>query len=246
MDVVTTVEFAYVDASRPKMAEFLAKWQEWLKRADTRLTIVASLLHIREEGFLVYGFGLFYGPREEAILATKPLEQVAGGRYEYLQGTLQEAMQAVTEGYPPFEMFKSSGRFVLRPFNGEEISHLAGMMQDVPPGSLLTALTLYAMGGRIRALDRHDTAFFYRDALYIAGIQSVWDDPAYAAVNTAWVEERFRYLYGVTCGSFVNFPYEDLPDYMDAYYGGNAKCLQSVNEKYDPCNVFCFPQCIRG
>ena len=114
------------------------------------------------------------------------------------------------------------------------------MIWDVPEGSLLTALTLYAMGGRITALNPYDTAFFYRDALYIAGIQSVWNDPMYADVNTAWGADKFRYLYGITCGSFVNFPYGELPDYMDAYYGGNAQCLQYVNKKYDPCNVFVF------
>lgn len=246
VDVVTTVEFFYSDASQQKMADFLGAWQKWLKTADTRLTIVASLLHIRDEGFEIYGFGLFYGGRDEAIKATWPLEQVPGGHYEYLQGTLQEAMEAVTEGYPPYEMFKSTGRFVLRPFDEKEISHLAGMIRDVPDGSLLTALTLYAMGGRITMQDRHDTAFFYRDALYIAGIQSVWNNPMYAGVNTEWLADKFRYLYGITCGSFVNFPYGELPDYMDAYYGGNAQCLQYVNKKYDPCNVFCFPQCIRG
>ena len=246
VDVVTTVEFFYSNASQQKMADFLGAWQKWLKMADTRLTIVASLLHIRDAGFEIYGFGLFYGCRDEAIEATRPLEQVTGGHYEYLQGTLHEAMEAVTEGYPPYEMFKSTGRFVLRPFDEKEISNLAGMIWDVPEGSLLTALTLYAMGGRITALNPYDTAFFYRDALYIAGIQSVWNDPMYADVNTAWVADKFRYLYGITCGSFVNFPYGELPDYMDAYYGGNAQCLQYVNKKYDPCNVFCFPQCIRG
>ena len=244
VNVVTTVEFGYADASHEKQAEFLTAWQAWLKSADSRLTIVVSMYHSKEEGFGIYGFGLFYGPEAAARQAVKPLDFIRGGMYAYVEGTLEEAMQAVTEGYPPYEMFKSTGRFVMRPFNGREIYNLTGMLRDVPPGSDLTALSLYAMGGRIKDADCRDTAFFFRNAMYIAGIQSVWSDPKYKDVNTAWVTEKFRYLRGVTNGSFVNFPFGGLGDYLDAYYGANARCLRRVKEKYDPCNVFCFPQCI--
>ena len=90
-----------------------------------------------------------------------------------------------------------------------------------------------------------DTAYFYRDAKYILGIQTIWLERAYQPVNTAWLGERHPFLRAITHGSYVNFPYSGLQDYEAAYYGLNACRLKRVKKMYDPCNIFCYPQCIR-
>lgn len=98
------------------------------------------------------------------------------------------------------------------------------------------------MGGAIESVGKRETAFFFRDARYILGIQSVWTDDCAAKVNREWVQERFQSIKLITKGSFVNFPISNLPNYEREYFGGNAPALNRINRKYDPFNVFTFPQ----
>ncbi|KAF6689427.1 hypothetical protein DZB82_25125 [Bacillus sp. dmp5] len=67
-----------------------------------------------------------------------------------------------------------------------------------------------------------------------------------APYRVQWVEKRFNYIQTITEGSFINFPYSELKEYMFAYYGGNAGRLRKINKKYDPLNVFTFPQGIKS
>ena len=63
--------------------------------------------------------------------------------------------------------------------------------------------------------------------------------------NREWIKNQFPYLEAVTTGSYVNFPYGKLPDYLEEYYGGHAKALSQIKSKYDPMNIFTFPQGIK-
>ncbi|AWB19457.1 BBE domain-containing protein [Clostridium botulinum] len=49
----------------------------------------------------------------------------------------------------------------------------------------------------------------------------------------------------MTSGSYINFPYYPLPNYLYDYYGGNVQRLKCIKFKYDPLNVFKFPQSIK-
>ena len=53
---------------------------------------------------------------------------------------------------------------------------------------------------------------------------------------------NFKYIQSLTNGSYVNFPYNRLCNYKCDYYGENVYRLEYVKKKYDPCNVFTFPQ----
>ena len=118
-------------------------------------------------------------------------------------------------------------------------------LRSHPEGSVYTAYSLYALGGAVSRRKPADTAFFYRDARYIALLQSVWKEDDSEAAGIAWVEQNYPYLASLTAGSYVNFPYSSLRNPMQAYYGGNANRLRRVKRLYDPYNVFCLQQSIR-
>ena len=50
----------------------------------------------------------------------------------------------------------------------------------------------------------------------------------------------------MTKGSFVNFPLDELDNFEKEYYGDNLDKLRKVKSKYDPLNIFDYPQAIRG
>ena len=244
-ETVTLVQLYYPDTDAAAQAQFWDTWQRWLPGADERVTLQASIYHSADEGFAVYSRGLFYGAPAEAMNAVEALASLPGCEASFEATTFYKAIQDIEEGYPPSEKFKSTGRFVGRPLERYEIMHMVESLREYPEGSVFTSYSLYALGGAVARRGRTDTAFFFRDAMYIALLQSVWTKDKFEDVNIQWVECNFPYLAGLTVGSYVNFPYSELKDYMRAYYAGNGGRLRRVKRLYDPCNVFCFPQSIR-
>jgi FAD/FMN-containing dehydrogenase len=244
-EVVTFIQLYYPDTGMAAQTRFWETWQSWLADADERVTLQASIYHAVDEGFAVYSRGLFFGTPEEAMTAVEPLAALPGCETSFEGTTFYDAIQTIENSYPPYEKFKSTGRFVARPFANGEIRRMVESLRDYPEGSVFTSYSLYALGGAVAAKRPGETAFFYRDAPYITLLQSVWEQDQFEQDNIAWVDRYFPYLASLTAGSYVNFPYSGLKDYMRAYYGGNAGRLHRVKRMYDPCNVFCFPQCIR-
>mgnify|MGYP001767695817 CR=1 FL=1 len=244
-EVVTLVGLSWPGADASLQALFWETWQRWLADADERITLQVSIYHSEAEGFAVSSRGIFYGTPEEAQEAVALLADIPGVQTAFTPGTFHETMQRIGEGYPPSEKFKSTGRFVTRDLAPEQIAHIVDTLREPPEGSVFTAYSLYALGGAVARRRPGDTAYYYRDARYIAGIQSVWEEDAAAEESITWVNRHFPYLVNLTAGSYVNFPYSNLRDYMQAYYGSNANRLRRVKRMYDPCNVFCFQQSIR-
>lgn len=244
MEQVTLVGLEYLDASPSAMAEFLNTWQKWLVGLDPRITVNASLYHSAEDGKGIYGRGLFYGSASEAAQILKPFERI-GVTLSLEEMTFSEAIQTIQDAYPDSEKFQSTGRFVNRNYSMEEIETIVDLIRQRAEGSVYAAVSVYALGGKVSEINRRDTAFYYRDSAYIMGIQSVWEEDRYASANRYWLNERFQYLKQLTVGSYVNFPYNCLTDYEEEYYGGNVPRLQKIARRYDPMNVFSFPQAIQ-
>ena len=125
------------------------------------------------------------------------------------------------------------------------IPELVGLIRRRAKGSVFAGLSMYALGGRVREVAEDETAFFYRKAHFIIWLETVWEEKRFAEENRDWVNERFPALASVTTGSYVNFPYNELPDYLEEYYGRHVRKLEWIKQKYDPCNIFSFPQGIR-
>jgi FAD binding domain/Berberine and berberine like len=242
---VTLVRFYYVGTTGEKQAKVMSVWQDWLPDLDKRMTVVTSFYHAEGEGLGIYAQGFFYGSPEEAREILQPFAEVEGFLVELETSSFLEAVKKVEETYPPSEKFKSTGRFVQRRYSSSELNHIADLVQEPAAGSVYAAVSFYAMGGEIRNVCDRETAFYYRDARYIMGIQSVWTEDSVAEENREWVRDRFEYIKSITEGSYVNFPISELRNYESEYFGGNAKRLERVNKKYDPFNTFRFPQGLR-
>ena len=242
---VTYFEFYFPDAGRKKQAAFLKRWQDWLPGLDIRMSLQANIHWQKTNGYAIYGRGLFYGPEEEARRLLRPILSLGGAEPSFKVLSFYDAIRLIGSQYPPYEKFQTAGRFVTHPLTNQEIERAVSLIQRPSEGSVFTALNLYSLGGKVREPSPRATAFFYRNADYILALQTVWEEEQYAKTNRQWFAHRFPYIASVTQGSYINFPYLRTPNYMHAYYGGNANALREVKYRYDPYNIFHFPQSIR-
>lgn len=225
--------------NKPARFEFLQTWQEWLRNLDRR---ISAFGRIYKWGPLVNAF--FYGPPEEAEQVLGPLLEIAGITFKNIEYVdFIEAVKTVGSIYSTREAFKATGRFIQHQLDQRELETLIAII-DKSPAAANSFIGLYSLGGAVREIDTDCTAFFYRQADYIMGISSSWEEEQEAPAHKAWVAAGFSYIYTISVGSFVNFPYNELPNYNWAYYGEHLRKLQCIKQKYDPHNVFSFPQSI--
>lgn len=240
---VTLFEIYYPKASINTQCIFLDTWQRWISKVDNDINMRAGIYNTLDSGMYVYAIGICYKDLYETQRLLKPFYKIQGANISLEYITFLEAVNEVGEIYPKFEYFKSTGRFVDRCFSIDEIKQIVSIVNTKrPEGSILTSVNMYGLGGKVSQVSKYDTAFYYRDAKYILLLQSVFENNYYKRDNYKWVYNNYPYIYNLTDGSYVNFPYNKLYDYKFEYYGNNVFRLEYIKNKYDPFNVFSFPQ----
>ena len=236
----------YPNASNETILEVILKLQEIFKNLDRRMNLKTAIYNSFENGRGVKITGLFYG---DSIEAKKILNSILDISKEVEinieDKSILECNRWIQDSHPDYEKYKSTGRFVNRDYKKDEIKRLVEIISAPAEGFYYTAVSLYGLGGAISDIDKFSTAYYYRDAKFIMGIQSVWEDDEYALTNKEWVINNFKFIKELTNGSFVNFPIDILEDYEKEYYGENLSKLRKIKTKYDPYNVFNYPQAIK-
>lgn len=223
--------------------ELVSTWQEMYEGLDKRFNGKMSIYNSKENGKGVKFTALLYGNKKEANEILEPLKKVASSLYikmEYV--TVLEANRKIQDSHPEYESYKSSGRFLYNECSKEEIRSLINLIDNRSEGATYTAITFYGLGGAVLDKEQDSTAFYHRSAKFIIGFQSVWEEAQYAPANRKWFLEKFSYIKSITRGSFINFPLLELDNYKIEYFGDNLSRLKEIKKKYDPLNVFKFPQ----
>lgn len=243
---VTLIEIDYLHVDSKEQERFLSIWQEWLKKADPRITLISRIYNSVDDELAMLVRGIFYGNEQEAKEIVDSFLTLKGVVFNIESMTFLEAVTIIGSSYPSYERFQSVSRFVLKDFTGAKITQLVNLIKERPKGSVFAGISMYALGGRVAEVGTDDTAFFYRNANYIIWLETIWEDSKYAKDNREWINNRFPSLEAVTTGSYVNFPYAKLPDYLEEYYGSHVNTLKDIKNKYDPLNIFSFPQGIES
>jgi hypothetical protein len=108
----------------------------------------------------------------------------------------------------------------------------------------MAGVLFHGLGGAVARVPSQATAYFYRQAWFNMSIIVSWNVPEGAAPGIRWVEDFRRAMRPFTKGAYVNGPDLSNKNWPEAYYGSNFERLTKVKAKYDPKNVFNFPQSI--
>lgn len=244
--MATLINIDYPHIGIKECINIFEMFQNEFRDLDKRVNFKMSIYNSEEKGQGIKFTGLFYGKEEDANVILKPFKNISNKRkinLDYI--TVLEANRIIQDSHPDYEKYKSTGRFVHKDYSGNEIENLIKLVNSKPNGSIYVAVSLYGLGGAVMDADKDSTAFYYRDAKFIMGIQSVWEDAQYAPVNREWIKDKFNNIKLFTTGSFINFPFAELENYEKEYYGNNINKLREVKCKYDPYDVFNFPQSIK-
>ncbi|MFT9497349.1 lipase family protein [Anaerosolibacter sp.] len=240
---IDTVAYARLNWDLRDLKPVLRVWQEYtVSGADERLTPLLTIASGQLSFLLMQG--VFLGSAKELRRLLQPLLQ-AGSPQEI---TIEEipwleavSLIAATQPTSP-EPFKSVGPFVDRLLPDEAIDIIQCFINNPPTSSV--SVFFHGLGGAVAKVPNHATAYFYRNALSNMSFFATWSTPEGAALGIRWVEDFRQAMLPFTRGVYINTPDLAIKNWPEAYYGSNFKRLTQVKAKYDPKNVFTYPQSI--
>jgi hypothetical protein len=241
--MATLINIDYVKLETEEMIKIFELWMGFFIDLDRRINLKMGIYNSKEKEKGIKITGVFYGTKEEVDEILSPLKNVfRNGIFDLDYMTALEAFRIIQNSHPPYEKYKSSGRFVYNNFDRNTIEGIIKLIDARADGAIYTAVSLYGLGGAVKDKDKEETAFYYRDANFIMGLQSVWEESKFASQNIEWVEDKLKYIKQITTGAYVNFPSAELENYEKEYFGSNAEKLKEIKRKYDPFNAFSFQQ----
>lgn len=217
-------------------------WQKWAPYTDKRLTSQIELKS-KEIGEIV-AQGEFVGSASELKKLLRPLRKTGTPiniwikEVPYLKAV--EFFDIPSGNQPAFR--KRSGSFIERPFPHVAIAQMKEFLAKPPNRN--TTIWQQSLGGAVGQVAPNRTAYYYRNALMAQEYNTSWKKPKEEDKNILWVENVRQALSPYTTGDYVNFPDRFIKDWLTAYYGRNIRRLREIKSKYDPFNVFHFPQSI--
>lgn len=240
------------DWSQP-IDKIIAAWQDFFYLKDDRRWF--SHLDVWAKAFPVAQFqkqpikamGVFYGTPEQAKQELAPLLAVATPASQMIEEVQwRKALQLFEDSTAVFVTdkpeYKSTGSFVMEPLPKEAIQIIIETLKN-SKAPLLNVLFL-GLGGAVADKDPSATAYYYRGAKSLAVYSTQWLSPDLAKAQNEEVDALREKLLPYTQGDYVGNPDRKLKDYLSSYWGGNVQRLREVKKKYDPNNVFNFPQSI--
>ena len=193
--------------------------------------------------------GLYLGQSKEVLegllqpFLTIPNLSVTITQKTYVEATMEFSN---TGRWLPF--FKTKNSFITTPFGDEAIAVISNFMGQGSDqnGSDFTSFAINTMCGQNHNVDPTATAFPYRTGtLGWLLINSQWDNQTEGFPSFKWITKFYDALQPFLPPEvYVNAPDLQLKDYLNKYYGVNLQRLVEVKQKYDPTNVFNYPQSI--
>lgn len=227
-------------------------WQRWAPSATDDL---AASLKVIGTG-APHVFGMVLGSRSTAEGLLAELESATGAAPSSVELSAQSTASMKTwfndvgdrivgaSDAPGYELIRSE--FHARPLPVSAIEELLARLTQPAAGH--RELDFSPWGGAYNRVRPDATAFPHRSAQFLlkhSAVVTTGASTADRAAVTRWLADSWATAHAFgTGGAYPNFPDPDLTDGPQAYYGANLPRLRRVKARYDPTELFRFPQSI--
>jgi FAD binding domain/Berberine and berberine like len=179
----------------------------------------------------------YCGPLDKVEVAFRPVGKFRAPKFELMGLMPYPALQSMFDAiYPPGLQWYWRGAFVSQIPDAAIEEHL-NYGEQLP--TLQSTMHLYPVDGAASRIERHETAFSYRDAKWSMVIVGVDPDPAHAEKITAWTKDYWAALHPYSLGgAYVNFMMDEGSGRVKATYRDNYDRLLEIKRKYDSNNFF--------
>jgi FAD/FMN-containing dehydrogenase len=159
-----------------------------------------------------------------------------------------EVQQFFDEDYPAGDLryyWKSS---FVNSLTDEVIDCVIDNANKIVPTSHST-IDVWHLGGKMSRVNADATAYRYRNAGILLGVEGNWEHAADDDANIGWARTMMAEVEQLTdAGMYMNFPgwlEENTDGEMQKAFGANYRLLVDLKGKYDPTNLFRMNQNIR-
>jgi hypothetical protein len=146
------------------------------------------------------------------------------------------------------EYYHERSRFVDQALSSQALGVVWDWISRWPGTSEGASFKLFQSGGQVNRKSPGATAFVHRNSLFIGSVALQWsreDSRELLRRNLDWLDGLYEaFIPFAGPGAYQNFVDPSLHDWQTAYYGANLPRLMEVKRRYDPNNVFHYPQSI--
>ena len=251
---IDTVSIFSLDWNWTDFDRVLDAWQIWAPSVDPRLS---SILVLKSYGNgVLNAIGQFAGPVDELrrefgpILASAPPAATTIETLSFMDAMLSFSGQR--PGRDRWQLhwtaenshFKNTSDYADGLLDVDARRTLRHALETAPGHACLVQLEAY--GGAINNVPVDATAFPHRSStLFNLQYQAYWAKSQDRAPFVDWVNGLRRSMRPYVSGrAYSNYCDTGIVDWPQAYYGTNLPRLIDVKRRYDPHNLFRFPQSI--
>jgi hypothetical protein len=143
---------------------------------------------------------------------------------------------------PPLQR---SSRYLTRPLAIADFQALLNYYVTTP--NPLDTMYIQCMGGHLNAIPRASSAFIHREARFLAYLDAFWETAEQKQQGLVWQTGWGALLAPFWNGRcYQNFADPALDDYRAAYWGEAFPALLEAKHKFDPRQLFRFPQMVES
>lgn len=240
---VDKVALYSIEWPAPDARQVLQAWQDWAPFVADDLTCNLSIVAGADS---LKSTGQFVGSKAALRELIKPLASVGSPQVKSWTTGFMDAARYFGGPEAPKPVFlKGKSDYALRKLSSSAIDTLLSHLQELH-GAATGWIQFDNYGGAVNRVPANATAFVHRaGTLFSAQYNAIWNHAGDAAPPMRWIREFYRAMRPYFSGyCYVNYCDLDLTDWQTAYYGSNFKRLTTIKARYDPGNLFRFPQSI--
>lgn len=221
--------------------EVIQAFQNVGEHLDNRYTLKISMT---KDTIRLYGVGLRSTAKEMEKALNVLLKVSNKMNYTKKHITFKEYLQRNKDFMSTPKGFKITGLLAYSPLGKEPCQIMFDYLDNSPPIQPTIDIGFLLLGGKIAENEGLPSAYPHREAKVLIQIDAEWiiEYSMYANDTVKWVNNLRKSLLPYAGFGYLNYCDINIPNYLYNYFDNNVSWLEAVKEKYDPCNLFYYPQ----